>query len=88
MLGYAEALVTFRARHERRNPMRILVTGAVCAALFMTDLIALPADAAPAVPTPETLSPPSLITPIVTAVGVAHRSARRTARRVERRHGY
>jgi hypothetical protein len=67
--------------------MRILLAAAICAALT-TDFIALPADAAPTAPTPETLSAPSLITPIVTAVGVAHRSARRTARRVERRHGY
>jgi hypothetical protein len=66
--------------------MRILLTAAICAALFLTDFIALPADAAPTAPAPETLSAPSLVTPII--YGVARRSARRTARRVERRHGY
>ncbi len=68
--------------------MRLLLAAAMGVALISTDFVVLPADAAPSAPTQETLAGPTLVTPIVTRAGVAHRSARRTSRRVYRRHAY
>ncbi len=82
-------VVNWRVLITKGNSMRLSLAAAAIAALFAADLIGLPVDAAPiTAPTAKILSAPSIVTPVVTRAGVAHRSARRTARRVNRRHYY